>query len=71
MITLLWAAGSFLLSLGALFVVLRCLFWLICRLEAERCPECDSKWTTECMGEWAGDEDWQCHRCGHWWSVRV
>jgi hypothetical protein len=43
-------------------------FWLLCRLEANRCPSCGSKWHTELMGEW-GEEDWLCHWCGQYWSV--
>jgi hypothetical protein len=43
------------------------LFWLLCRLEAQRCPGCGSKWQTELMGEWDG-EDWHCHACGRWWQ---
>ena len=45
------------------------LFWLMCRLEARRCPRCDSKWHTELTGEWDG-EDWSCHACGHHWVHR-
>lgn len=41
-------------------------FWLTCRLGAVRCPECGSKWQTELMGEWDG-EDWKCHACEHAW----
>ncbi len=44
------------------------LHWLLCRLTAERCPSCGSKWRTEKTGEWDGEEDWHCHRCGRWWA---
>ena len=70
MITLLWAAGSFLLSLGGTYLVLRVLVWLACRFDAATCPACGSKWRTELTGEWAGDEDWDCRACGHQWTVR-
>lgn len=45
------------------------LSWLFCRLFAERCPRCGSKWDTELFGEWGG-ELWDCHACGHHWEVR-
>lgn len=44
------------------------LFWPINRVFARRCPNCDSKWHTELIGEWQG-EDWHCLACGHWWAV--
>jgi len=45
-------------------------FWLSCRLSAQRCPSCGSKWQTELTGEWDGEEDWRCHRCGRHWGHR-
>lgn len=57
---------------AVLFVLLLPLWpalWLSCRLTAQRCPKCASKWHTELMGEWDG-EDWHCHHCGHWWTVK-
>lgn len=45
------------------------LHWLLCRLTAERCPRCASKWRTELFGEWDG-EMWDCRACGHYWDVR-
>jgi hypothetical protein len=44
------------------------LHWLCCRLNAERCPRCGSKWRTELVGEWGG-EQWTCHACGHHWET--
>lgn len=45
------------------------LFWLMCRIEARRCPDCGSEWKTELVGEWDG-EDWHCHACNNWWTVK-
>ena len=47
------------------------LFWLVCRLTARRCPNCDSKWRTELIGEWDGVEDWHCHCCGVSWGFDI
>lgn len=43
-------------------------FWLMCRLMAERCPRCKSKWRTELHSEWEC-ELWQCHACKNTWFV--
>ncbi len=43
--------------------------WLYCRLTAQQCPNCKSKWRTELVGEWDG-EDWHCHNCGQFWTHR-
>lgn len=43
--------------------------WLACRLTAERCPECGSRWQTQLTGEWDGEEDWSCLACGYSWAV--
>lgn len=43
-------------------------FWFMCRLTAERCPECGSKWQTELQGEWNG-ELWKCHCCQCCWET--
>lgn len=51
-----------------LFIPFWPLFWLMCRLEAKRCPKCASKWRTELVGEWDG-EMWKCHACGHCWET--
>lgn len=54
-----------------LFVLLLPLWpglWLMCRLTAKRCPNCLSKWRTELVGEWDG-EDWHCHACGQFWTA--
>lgn len=45
------------------------LTWLMCRLTAERCPRCGSKWQTETIGEWDGCAAWQCHGCAKFWNV--
>lgn len=29
-------------------------FWLMCRLQAEQCPRCGSRWRTTLVGEWDG-----------------
>ncbi len=44
-------------------------FWLPNRMFAQRCPNCASIWRTELIGEWDG-EDWHCHRCGQFWTVK-
>lgn len=44
--------------------------WIICRVKAKRCPACGRRWKTEVVGEWGGDEDWHCYRCGHAWIER-
>lgn len=51
-----------------LFLPIYPIFWLTCRLTAQQCPECGSKWKTELVGEWDG-EMWECHSCGHYWEV--
>lgn len=56
------------LLLFALFIPFWPLFWLMCRLHAQVCPQCGSKWQTELMGEWQG-EHWKCHNCQHSWEV--
>jgi len=56
------------LLMGATFP-LQPLFWLLCRLEAKRCPRCGERWMTELIGEWDG-EDWKCHRCTLVWTIR-
>ena len=45
-------------------------FWLSNRLTAQPCPACGSQWQTELIGEWDGEEDWRCHRCGRHWGHR-
>ncbi len=42
--------------------------WLICRLWARPCPNCQSRWSTELNGEWDGIEEWHCDRCGQWFD---
>lgn len=44
------------------------LFWLMCRMQAEQCPRCASRWRTTLVGEWDG-EQWGCDACGHWWET--
>lgn len=56
--------------LFVLFIPFWPVFWLDCRLTARRCPRCDSKWRTELVGEWDGEE-WKCHACGHYWEYRT
>lgn len=61
---------------GTCFLLLLCLLpfwpllWLSCRIGAARCPDCGSKWQTELMGEWDG-EDWKCHNCGLYWTRTI
>ncbi len=55
--------------LFVLFIPFLPFFWLSCRLSAQRCPECGSKWQTELTGEWDG-EDWHCHCCENRWIVK-
>lgn len=57
--------------LTVLFFPLLPLHWLLCRLTAQRCPRCGSKWRTGLQGEWAGEEDWRCYACGHGWGRAV
>mgnify|MGYP001609615102 CR=1 FL=1 len=52
-----------------LFLPLYPLFWLSCRLRAQVCPKCGSKWRTELVGEW-DCEMWDCHACGYQWETR-
>jgi hypothetical protein len=52
-----------------LFLPMWPVFWLYCRLAAEECPACGSKWQTELVGEWDG-EMWKCHRCTHYWEIK-
>jgi hypothetical protein len=52
------------LSVAVLLVVFWPILWLYCRLEAKRCPYCQSRWSTELCGEWDGEEEWKCHHCG-------
>jgi hypothetical protein len=57
-------------AVAVVFVVTTSIYWfhwLGCRLKAERCPRCGSKWQTELVGEW-GAEQWQCHACDHYWE---
>lgn len=58
--------------LGALllFLFLVPFTWTFCRLTACVCPRCSSKWRTELLGEWAG-EQWKCRSCGKYWEVRA
>lgn len=56
-----------LLILGGGTAALWLLFWLVCRLKAQRCPRCGSRWQTELQGEWDG-EMWHCHNCGLGWD---
>lgn len=42
--------------------------WLLCRLEAKRCPKCGEDWWTTLVGEWDG-EMWKCVSCGHCWET--
>jgi hypothetical protein len=44
--------------------------WLFCRLTAQPCPACGSRWRTELTGEWDGEEDWRCLACGRHWGHR-
>lgn len=46
------------------------LFWIMCRLQAKKCPRCGEKWFTELVGEWGG-EQWRCARCGHYWETKT
>jgi hypothetical protein len=57
------------LALFLLYLPFWPLHWLSCRLTAQRCPKCGSKWRTTLVGEWGG-EDWHCAACGHWWEVK-
>lgn len=62
-----WLIDLFLL---AVLLPLTLPFWLMCRFKAKRCPNCDSKWRTELVGEWDGEDDWHCHKCGQFWSTK-
>lgn len=53
-------------TLTILFFWILPFHWLMCRLTARRCPRCASKWQTELVGEWDGEE-WVCHCCDWFW----
>lgn len=40
------------------------IFWLDCRLSAKQCPQCQSKWRTELVGEWDGEITAKSHLRG-------
>lgn len=52
--------------LVAVYITVCLTHWVMCRISAKRCPNCRSKWYTELVGEWQGEE-WVCRRCRHWW----
>lgn len=53
-----------------LTVVGNMIMWLVNKLRSERCPACDSKLHTEEFGHWDGSDEWKCHACKHYWSVK-
>lgn len=60
------AAAALVGFLAASFVA----HWLLCRVIAEQCPRCGSRWMTALAGEWDCEEDWQCNNCRLLWSVK-
>lgn len=66
-------AVDMLLTLLVAFLVLTCLIWappvmLVKWRLAERCVRCDSWFWVHTVGDWDGEDDYACRRCGTTWS---
>lgn len=59
---------TFFFIMEMLFLPLRPVLWVVCRLTAKPCPACGERYFTSLQGEWVGEE-WKCARCGHYWEV--